>query len=178
MTRFAFDATRGLKDDDYTNKEYTPESLVKKLVTLVPFERDDFVVDAGSGSNKVFFDNIPTTRKDEVEIDEGRDFLKYETEVDWVIGNFPSNLFLDFVFHSAKISKKGFAFLINNSRLNQLTPRRLEKLANMGFHLSAIHIFSIKKWFGRYYFILFTTTKNPNITYDCSNYGGEGDEAH
>lgn len=165
MTRFAFDATRGKKDEDYTTKHDTPEQLVKELLAFIPIAENDTCLDAGSGKNKVWFNNFPSAHKDEVEIEEGKDFLKYDKQVDWVIGNPPYNQLLLFLFKSAEISKKGFAFLINHSRLNQLTPVRLNKLADKGFFLSAIHICSVKSWFGRYYFIVFTGTKSDNITW-------------
>lgn len=60
MARRSFDANRNYdkqfgKNANYTYREYTPESLVCDLLKIVPFEKEDFVVDAGSGNNKVWF---------------------------------------------------------------------------------------------------------------------------
>ena len=171
IARVAFEAKQkqGV-DKNYTVKEPTPESLVIDLLKLVPFEKEDFVVDAGSGEIKVWFNNIPTDNKDELEIDEGRDFLQYDKEVDWVVGNPPFRGFIDFIFKSSEICRKGFGFLTNHSRINQLTPRRLENLKEKGFYLSKLHIFGCKKWFGRYYFILWTKKSSESISWNTKNY--------
>jgi len=120
MARFSFETARNkdykeVMGKEYTTREHTPEDLVKELLFLIPFEKTDFVVDAGSGIKKVWFDNIPTDNKDEVEIDEGRDFYEYDKEVDWVVGNPPFSEFIGFIFKSADISRKGFVLSFKDS---------------------------------------------------------------
>jgi len=172
MARHSFDATRkaGIQKD-YTMKEYTPESCVRDLLKLVPIEKGDVCLDPSSGINKVWFNNFPTKNKIEVELDDGTDFLNFNQKVDWVLGNPPFTLFIKFLFHSSEIANKGFGFLINHSRLNQVTPKRLDDLKAKGFHLSKIHIFGVKMWFGRYYFLLFTKKPNDCISFSRINYG-------
>lgn len=171
MARSSFDAKQQVgQEKDYTVKHYTPESLVKDLMNLIPFDKDDLVLDAGSGNNKVWFNNIPTNRKAECEIDEGVDFLLYNEKVDWIIGNPPFRGIIDFIKHSADISNKGFGFLMGHSRINQLTPKRLQDLTDKGFYLSKIHIFGVGKWFGRYYFMLWTKNKSESISWSKINY--------
>ena len=174
MTRRSFEANKKIKlerDKTYTTKESTPEDLVKDLLALVPFEKNDTVLDAGSGKDKVWFRNIPTNLKDECEIDEGKDFYKYNSNVHWVVGNPPFPEFDGFLFHSAEICLKGFAFLTNHTRLNQLTAKRLGELESKGFYLNKIHIIEIRKWFGRYYFLIFAKQKPCCITYSTKKYG-------
>lgn len=171
MSRQSYNANKKFGNDpNYTFREYTPESLVKDLIKLLPIETSDFVLDAGSGCNKVWFNNLPTLNKDEVELDEGKDFYEYSKKVDWVVGNPPYPEFIEFLFKAAEICNKGFAFLINHGRLNQLTPRRLKKLEEYGFRLNLIQIVSIKEWFGRYYFIAFSKDKNQVIAFSNINY--------
>ena len=74
------------------------------------------------------------------------------------------------MFKSAEICNKGFAFLINHSRLNQVTPRRLQKLEEAGFILQQIHIVSISQWFGRYYFLVFAKGGEQRIGYSVENF--------
>ena len=174
MARKSFEANKTVgMDKNYSMREYTPESLVRDLLKLIPFEKSDLVVDAGSGIKKVWFENIPTDNKEEVELDEGKDFYLYNQKVDWVVGNPPFPEFIGFIKHSADICKKGFGFLTNHSRINQLTPKRLQDLADKGFYLSKIHIFGVKKWFGRYYFVLFTRNRCEGISWSKINYSDE-----
>ena len=171
MARKSFDANKKVGiDKNYSMKFYTPESLVIGLLKLVPYSKNDFVVDAGSGFNKVWYKNIKSNNKEEIELDDGNDFLDYNKKVDWVVGNPPFTLFIKFLFKSAEICDKGFGFLTNHSRINQITPKRLNDLEDKGFYLSKIHIFGCVDWFGRYYFLLFTKDKNKGITYSRINY--------
>ena len=173
MARKSFDANKQVgMDKNYFKGDFTtPESLVIDLLKKVPIIEGDIVIDAGSGDRKVWFNNIPSSKKIESEIKDGSDFLKINKEVDWSIGNPPFWEFIPFIFKASEISRKGFAFLTNHSRINQITPVRLRKLEEKGFYLSSITIFAVKKWFGRYYFLVFTKTKNTSIDYLKGNYG-------
>ena len=171
MTKKAFDAVRKVQSEtgyftEYKSKDETPEAIVKHLISLLPLERADFVIDAGSGKNKVWFRNIPTERKDEYEIEDGgRNFLEFDGRADWVIGNPPFREYIRFCYHCCDHCNKGFAFMINHMRLNQLTTKRLADFEARGFFLSGIHIFDVKAWFGRYYFLTFTRRKSSDISY-------------
>ena len=123
------------------------------------------MIDAGSGKNKVWFRNIPTKRKDEFELSEDKDFLAFNGKADWIIGNPPFRDYIKFCYKSCEVADKGFAFMVNHARLNQLTTKRLSDFATKGFFLSGIHIFDVKKWFGRYYFVIFTKERNDGITW-------------
>ena len=165
MSRKSFEASKSGDYSSYESKDETPIETVKELLALISFVESDFVVDVGSGKNKIWFKNIPTKRKEELELDEGKDFLEYNKQVDWIVGNPPFNKLIEFSFHSTKLCRKGFGFLISNARLNQITARRLNLLAEKGFYLNKIHITEIKKWFGRYYFIVFTKNKSDSISW-------------
>ena len=56
MTRKIFDLSRKFKQEggfeEYKSKDETPEELAKYLLSLIPFEPDDFVIDAGSGKTR------------------------------------------------------------------------------------------------------------------------------
>ena len=170
MTKKAFDAVKKVQSEtgyfaDYQSKDETPEVIVKHLISLLPLERSDFVIDAGSGKNKVWFNNIPTDKKDELELSEGKDFLAFTGKADWVIGNPPFREYIKFMYKCCDVCNKGFAFMVNHTRLNQLTTKRLADFEAKGFYLSGIHIFDVKLWFGRYYFLTFTRERNIGISY-------------
>ena len=151
----------GMKDSpkDITF-HYTNEKMVKDLISLIPFNSNDSVLDAGSGKNKVWYKNIPVKEKYECEIEDGIDFLQWNQKVDWVLGNPPFHISWLFTEKATTISNKGICWLVNNTGLNSLlTPRRLEKLKDAGFELQSIRVVSDKRWFGRYYFLVFEKRK-------------------
>ena len=171
MSRVAFDAKRKAGvDKNYTVKEYTPESLAIDCISKLPIQKEDLCLDCSRGINPVWFNNFPTTNKDFCEIDEDKIFLEYNTKVDWVIGNPPFRGFVDFCYHASKISKKGFGFLINHSRLNQLTTKRLDDFAEKGFYFNGIFVVGVAKWFGRYYFVSFSKEKKANVCWERKTY--------
>lgn len=138
---------------------YTNEEMVKDLIKLIPFEKDDIVLDAGSGKNKVWQNNCPVKCL-ECELEDGCNFLELEMNVDWIIGNPPYNLSWAFTEKSIEIASKGIAWLVNNQALNShLTPRRLDLMKEKGFELQHIRVVADKRWFGRYYFLIFEKKK-------------------
>lgn len=166
MVKEAMDIIRkqGLKKQ-YLSEDETPIESVLTCINQLNLNPTDTILDAGSGTNKIWYNNLPNLTKYECEIKDGKDFLKWETKIDWIVGNPPYKDWIDWCFKSTEISNKGFAFLINHTRLNQLTPSRLNRLKEKGFYLNKIHIIEIKKWFGRYYFLIFTKQPTQSITW-------------
>lgn len=155
---------RQIEENPETVKlHYTPESLAIYLISKVPIQSDDVVLDPSAGANKVFYNNFPTNNKRFCEAHEGIDFLmEYFTEVDWIISNPPFHLFWRYVEHSSELARKGFAFLSSSNSFLSFTPKRLSFLANRRFALTSFTIVNVKKWFGRYYFVIFEKHK-PSI---------------
>lgn len=148
---------------------YTPEALAKVLINLVPIQPSDLVLDPSCGENKVFLKNFPTQNKLSCEIrddligdDVGKDFLDFATPVDWAITNPPFSLYWKFCDHASEICRKGFAYLTNSNAFLSLTPRRLTLLSERGFGITTLEVLNIRKWFGRYYFVVFEKGK-PSI---------------
>ena len=81
----------GLKDTGL--KDHTTcKEMVRDLLELVPYEKSDVLLDAGSGKDKVWFNAFDCALKLEYEISEGRDFLTHNENPDWTIGNPPYNI--------------------------------------------------------------------------------------
>jgi len=160
------------KQEGYTSTHFTPETAVIDLLKLIPFESSDVALDPSAGVNKVWFNNFPC-QKEYCEIEEGTNFFEYAGKCDWIVGNPPFTDFVKYLMHSPSIANKGFAYLIGHSRINQVTPRRLSILESQGFYLSKLHVLTIKKWFGRYYFLVFSRSKNEGIGYYTENYSDE-----
>jgi len=145
---------------------YTNEQMVKDLIAITPISGS--VLDAGSG-DKVWFNNLQG-EKYECEIERGCDFLKWNKKVDWVIGNPPYHEFTQFLYKALDISDLGVAFLVNAAKLGHLTPKRMNIIKQKGFYLQKIHIVSDARWFGRYYFLIFTKKKNNFMSWKLKTY--------
>lgn len=149
---------------------YTNEKMVKDLLKLTPFKKGELALDAGSGKNKVWQKNCPIECL-ECEIEDGVDFLtQWDYPVDWVIGNPPFHLGWKFLEKASDVATTGIAFLGNLNFWNSCLPNRLEKLKAKGFYINNIHIVQDKRWFGRYYYIIFTKKENNFISWNKETY--------
>ena len=150
---------------------YTKAEMVKDLLKLISFTKDDIVLDAGSGRNKVWFNAIQNVaRKYECEIEDGCDFLKWNKKVDWVIGNPPFSMGWKFIEKATEVANKGIAFLGSIKFFNQFTPLRLKKMKDKGFELQHIRVVADKRWFGRYYFLIFKKDKKGILSWELKTY--------
>ena len=158
------------KPEDITF-HYTKPEMVKDLIAMIPFQIRDSVLDAGSGRNKVWYNFIPGyCVKDKCEIEEGVDFLTLKRQYEWIIGNPPFHIGYKFILKASELSLEGFAFLLNTQGLNSLTPIRISKIQGNGFYLQKIHIVNDKRWFGRYYFVIFQKKPNDFLSYTLQAY--------
>lgn len=165
--------TKGLRDTKKPNDlKKTPLELAKVLIELVPFKKNDKVLDGFAG-DMVWYDNYPSkVEKDWCEIEKGRDFFEYDKEFDWVVGNPPysiKNKILDKCFEA----KKGFALLLN---LMNLTPQRIVKIENAGFKITHLRICNVKGWFGKQMFIVCDRKKPSVLSVDTTYYNMPKDE--
>jgi len=150
---------------------YTQEQMVQDLLKLVPFKVSDFVLDAGSGRNKVWFNNIPVENKFECELEDGCDFYEWSEKVGWVVGNPPYHESWKFTQKAIEIADKGVAWLVNNQAMNShFTPARLYKLHELGWHYTKIHVVADRRWFGRYYFIVLEKKPQDFISWERKTY--------
>jgi hypothetical protein len=146
---------------------YTDENLVKYCLGFLKFNDSDFVLDVGAGKNMVWYKNLNVQNKDWCEIELGKDFFDYNKEVDWCIGNPPFKFLWDIMQKSFQISRKGVAFLMAIDGINRFTPKRLKWINEQGFYIQKIAVVSCKRWFGRYFFVIFS--KQPNKFMEWSN---------
>ena len=158
----------------------TPDDLAKELIKKVPLIPGDKVVDTFRGEG-AFYNNFPDyVEKGWAEIVEGKDYKNYDKAIDWIITNPPFRLetgndkrvnsfypLLD--YYSTRVNK-GIAFLANDYCFSTLTPIRMRELNNQGFYLQGYTICNVKKWRGRYFFLIFTKEINPNINYLIGSY--------
>jgi hypothetical protein len=142
----------------------TPNELAKDLIAVLPLTASDRLFEPFKGEGS-FYNNFPVANpKDWTEIVEGRDYKSHEGEYDWVITNPPfrlqvnedkrENSFWALLDYYTQRAKKGVAFLGNDRCFSVLTPKRMTLLSNRGWHITNIVVCSVKKWRGRYFFIV------------------------
>lgn len=149
---------------------YTDEQMVRDLIAITPIQMNQSVLDAGSGKNKIWFNNL-YNEKYECEIEDGCNFYKWNKKIDWVVGNPPFNESWKFTEKALEIAQRGIAWLVNNQALNShLTPARLTKMKDKGFNLQKIHVVADKRWYGRYYYLIFTKETNNFLSWEKKTY--------
>ncbi len=166
------------KDDTYYFHQ-TPSQLAKDLIPFVPLEPTDILLEPFKGEG-AFYNNFPEANpKDWCEITEGRDYKDHAQPYDWVISNPPFrleegagrvNAFWFLVDYYTQHARKGVAFLGNDSCFSTLTPRRLQILRERGWSVNKVVVCSIKKWRGRYFFIILQKQSNNFYNHLVSNY--------
>lgn len=154
-----------MKDELYY-LEQTPKELAIDLIKQTPFDNADTVYEPFKGEG-AFFDNFPeNTFKVFTEIEQGLDYKNYSQPYDWVVTNPPFrihdekknkliNSFPHFLEYFSKRARKGMAFLVNDKCLSTLTSKRLLELQNDGWYIQKLVVCAIKKWRGRYFYIIF-----------------------
>jgi type I restriction-modification system DNA methylase subunit len=168
-----------MKDEIYYFHQ-TPKELCEKLIQFVPLELGDKVYEPFKGEGG-FYNSYPDfVEKDWSEIEEGRDFFNYEGEYDWVVSNPPfklenktgvrENAFFKILKNLCEKAKKGIAFLGNDYCFSTLTPIRLKEINEKGFYLNKIVVCNVKKWRGRYFFIIFEKKNAGLYHYIEGNY--------
>lgn len=104
------------KQSKITDKVYTPEYLVKKILKELPIKHQDSLYDAFAGG-KVFYKNFPKgNKKYWTEIEEGKDFFDFKDKVDWIISNPPYSIYVNVMKHSFEIAKN-IVYLIPLTKL-------------------------------------------------------------
>ena len=151
----------------------TPVALAQALISLVPLEPHDTLYDPFKGEG-AFYDHFPEGHsKDWSEITQGRNYEDYLGEYDWVITNPPfqlekrgkrvNSIWLLLDYYSQR-AKKGIAFLCNDNLPSTLTPRRIAILEGRGFFIESIVVCNVKRWRGRYFFIILRKGAKPFMT--------------
>tara|TARA_Y100001958_G_C21222823_1_gene548162 strand:+ start:196 stop:732 length:537 start_codon:yes stop_codon:yes gene_type:complete len=79
----------------------TPEKSAIQIINH--FQPKGSILEPCRGEG-AFYKNFTNTDKDWCEISEGKDFLKYDKKVDWIITNPPFSIFDVFLLHALKIS--------------------------------------------------------------------------
>lgn len=156
-------------DDETYEFHQTPFELALKLIEYLPIEREDTAIDPFRGTG-AFYNALrkKTVHVDWCEIREGRDYKEMGDSYEWIVTNPPfekNGSFWKFLWELAPKATKGIAFLGNDYCFSAISPKRLKMLEGLGLYLNKIILCNIKKWRGRYRFLVFTRDKNHGINY-------------
>lgn len=153
-----------MKDEVY-HFHQTPYALCKELIDKTPLHNGDRILEPFKGEGN-FYNNFPDfCEKDFCEIEEGKDYKDYDKDFDWVISNPPfrledevtkkrENTFFKLLKYYTERAQKGVAFLGNDFCFATLTPKRLKEFNEKGWYIHNIICCQIKKWRGRYFYII------------------------
>jgi hypothetical protein len=156
----------------------TPEELAKELIKVCPFDDGDLVVEPFRGEGAFYNNFPPTVKKDWAELEEGKDYTTLQN-YDWVVSNPPFQLdtgakkvnsFWFLLDYYSTRAKKGIAFLGNDSCFCTLTPNRIKILTDRGWYIQKVVVCAVKKWRGRYFFIVLQKIPNTFYTTLLTNY--------
>lgn len=93
---------------------YTPRNISEHIIRFL--KPTGLCLDPCKGDG-AFYDYLPVGSK-YCELQEGTDFLKFNEKVDWIIGNPPYSIFLEFLEHSFKIANN-VSFLVPTNKVFQ-----------------------------------------------------------
>ena len=153
-----------MNEEDAYLFHQTPRECAKDLLAFVPIQQGDILYEPFKGEG-AFYDQFPVGHPVLwTEIRQGLDYKTMTAPYDWVITNPPfrideggtkENAFWKLLDHFSQHAQKGIAFLSNDKCFSALTPKRIKVLEERGFHLIKLILVSVKKWRGRYYFLIF-----------------------
>ncbi len=91
-----------------TDVVMTPETTAK---TIMDYYKPKGTILEPCRGTRAFYDLMDKDNRDWCEISEGKDFLSYNKQVDWIITNPPYSIFDEFLFHSFKLASNIVLFV-------------------------------------------------------------------
>ena len=159
--------------------DQTPEQVCREIIGLIPWAEDELVLEPFRGDGN-FYNNLPdSVRKDWCEIKEGRDFFNYSSQPDTIITNPPfrdqaggNNMVVPCLERCLQLARKRVVFFVNHKSLNSLTAARLKKYEQLGWGIRHFSVWDTKKWFGRYFLIVWEKNTPSIVGYFPANEQG------
>ena len=132
-----------MKDEQYFFHQ-TPEELCKDIISNIPLNDDDILLEPFAGENG-FYNNFPELEKHRCEIEDNLDFKDFDYDgikPTTIITNPPfklngCNAFFDILLFFARIHHIKKMYILGSSYcFNSLTPPRMLKLNQAGIYLN------------------------------------------
>lgn len=156
--------------DHEADWDQTPGDICRKIITLFDWSKGERVLEPFSGDGN-FYRNLPQhVRKDWCEIRRGRDFFDYSgPRPRTILTNPPfrdvangNNLVVPCLEGCLQLATHRVIYFVNHKVFNALTPNRLATYAERGWSITHLSIWDVRKWFGRYYLMVWEKGK-PSI---------------
>ena len=149
---------------------YTPLEVALECIAMTPLE--GVILDPWRGQG-VFYNNYdPLLVKCWAEISEGRDFMDWETPVDWICSNPPYSQLKSHLPKVLSLCKKGFGLLIG---VINLTTARLKLITDSGFYINHLHYINIDGFgLGTSVYIICSKIISTYVTFNNTKYEMDG----
>jgi hypothetical protein len=169
-----------LSDSLLKDFHQSPEELCKDIISNIPFENDDIILEPFAGINN-FYNNFPqelTKYRCEITDDGGcfKDFDYNGKKPSIIVTNPPfkinnRNAFFDIILYFSKIeSIKRMVILCSSICYDSLTPKRMMKINEQNMFITKLDTCCVKKWRGRYKIIYFEREYSDKFNYYLQNY--------
>ena len=158
--------------EEHITYMFTPLDISKDIISNLDIKKTDKVLEPFKGEGS-FYNQLPECQKLYCEIDDNINFFDWQDKVNLIVSNPPFKILVDgekknglipIIEHSITIADK-FGYLVNHNLFNALTVRRLNLWNDKGFNITYIKVYEIKKWFGRWFFILFERSKKSILNF-------------
>lgn len=130
----------------------TPLCLAYDIIESIPWKTNEKVLEPCKGRGAIYNQLPYTVNKDWCEIKEGKDFFKYERDVDTIIMNPPMSKLDLFIDKCIELKARRICMLLPHA---SLTHPRLMRFEDYDYGITKIDVCKVHEWFGHTLFIVF-----------------------
>jgi len=147
----------------------TPEELAIKHINMIEYKESDIWYDPFKNTGN-YYNNFPNDNKVWTEILEGKDFFKYNEEVDIICSNPPYSIINPVLEKCISLKPRVISLLLG---MLNLTPKRIEDMNNAGYGLYKLRMLKVHEWYGNSFICHFELGKENCIELDRKIYHKE-----
>ena len=148
MNQFVKNANTIRNKDERTDVYVTPESLVRRHLSIFENMSHCTVLDPFRGSGayfNLFNDYFPHSKYEWCEIEAGRDFFDYTGSPDVIVSNPPYSIIERILDKCFELRPRYISFLL---QAHNVTPHRIQKANANGYFVLDYTICRVSRWFG------------------------------
>ena len=144
----------------------TPLDLAKKHIEMIDNIDGELWLDPCK-NNGNYYNQFPTENKQYCEIQEDKDFFKYDGKPDVIIQNPPYSILDKWFKKNIELNPRIISLLIG---VNNLTARRIEWMKEANYGLTKLTMLKVYKWYGMSYLVVFEKGKESIMNIDRKVY--------